>query len=132
MSREGIVAALRSDPRIAYALVFGSTARGSGHAGSDLDIGVGLVPGVYPDPLEFGALVARLEVAAAQSVDLVILDRAAPGLAYRAFRDGEVVFERDHARLVERKARAIVEYLDFEPVERALAEGALRAAARGR
>jgi hypothetical protein len=65
-------------------------------------------------------------------VDLVLLDQAPPGVAYRAFRDGELLFERDHARFVERKARAIVEYLDFEPVERAFAEGALRAARNGR
>jgi hypothetical protein len=29
------------------------------------------------------------------------------------FRDGRVIFERDHRALVERKARAILEYLDF-------------------
>jgi len=131
MAYEAVLATLQEDARIAYALVFGSSARGASHAGSDLDLAVGLACGAHLDPLEIGALVARLEAAAGQHVDLVLLDEAPPGLAYRAFRDGRLLFERDHARLVERKARAIIEYLDFEPVERALAEGALRAAARG-
>lgn len=132
MARDALIQVLAAESRIAYALVFGSSARGTAHAGSDLDIGVGLVAGTRLEPLELGALVSRLEQAAQRDVDLVLLDEAPPGVAYRAFRDGELVLERDHARLAERKARAILEYLDFEPVERALAEGALRAAARGR
>lgn len=56
-----------------------------------------------------------------------------PSVGYRAFRDGRVLIERDHAALVERKARAILEYLDFKPVEERCVAGVLRAAAaRGR
>jgi hypothetical protein len=47
----------------------------------------------------------------------VLLDEAPPGLAYRIFREGRVVLERDRKALVERKTRAILEYLDFKPVE---------------
>ncbi|HET7292099.1 MAG TPA: nucleotidyltransferase domain-containing protein [Vicinamibacteria bacterium] len=128
----GIARALERDPRIAYALVFGSVAREAAHAGSDLDVGVGLVAGASLSHHDIGDLTARLETAVGRTVDLVLLDTAPPGLAFRAFRDGRAVFERDHARLVARKARAILEYLDFQPTERLLAEGALRAAARGR
>jgi hypothetical protein len=71
--------------------------------------------------------------AVGRSVDLVLLDEARPALAYRIFRDGEVIIERDHAALVARKARAILDYLDFKPVEERCAAGILRAtAARGR
>jgi hypothetical protein len=35
-------------------------------------------------------------------VDLVLLDEAGPGLAYRVFRDGRVVFVRDRSTLVDR------------------------------
>jgi hypothetical protein len=65
-------------------------------------------------------------------VDLVLLDEAPSPLAYRAFRDGQVVLERDHAALVARKARAILQYLDFKPIEELCASGVLRAASRGR
>lgn len=132
MVPDSVVAVLKAEPRIAYAVVVGSAARGESHAGSDLDIGIGLTHGTDLDPAELGGLIARLEAAARCDVDLVDLGQAPPGLAYRAFRDAQLLFERDHSRLVEHKARAIVEYLDFEPVERALTEGALRAATRGR
>jgi predicted nucleotidyltransferase len=36
-------AALERDNRIAYALLFGSTARSTAHAGSDLDVAIGLI-----------------------------------------------------------------------------------------
>ena len=58
------------------------------------------------------------------------MDDAEAPLAYRIFRDGRVFLERDHAALVARKAQAILQYLDFKPVEELCAEGVLRAAAR--
>ena len=64
--------------------------------------------------------------------DLVLIDAAPPGLAYRVFRDGVVLVVADRAAFVERKAKAILEYLDFRWVEEACAQGVLAAAARGR
>jgi predicted nucleotidyltransferase len=84
--------ALEAEPDVAYALLFGSAARGTAHAGSDADV----------------------------------------ALAYRIFRDGHLLVERDHGALVARKARAILDHLDFKPVEDLCAAGVLRAAARGR
>jgi hypothetical protein len=40
--------------------------------------------------------------------------------------------EKDRGALVERKTRAILEYLDFRPIEELAARGVLAAAARGR
>ena len=65
-------------------------------------------------------------------MDLILLDEAPPSIAYRAFRDGQVVVERDRAALAARKAQAILEYLDFKPIEERCAAGVLRAAAGGR
>jgi predicted nucleotidyltransferase len=129
---ETIRPALEPDPRIAYALVFGSTARGTARARSDVDVALGLVTGVRLSALDVGELASRLEAAAGRPVDLVLLDEAPPGLAYRVFRDGQVIFARDRRAMSERKARAILEYLDFRPVEEACARGVLAAAARGR
>ena len=64
-------------------------------------------------------------------VDLVLMQEAPPGLAYRVFAGGRVILERDRAALVERKAQAIIDYLDFKPIEELCAGGVL-AAARGR
>ena len=55
-----------------------------------------------------------------------------PGLAYRVFRDGVAVLARDRAMLVERKARAILEYLDFQPIEEAFSEAVLAETAHPR
>jgi predicted nucleotidyltransferase len=124
--------ALAAQPEVAYALLFGSSARGTGHAGSDADVAVELRPGAARDPQALGRLLARLESATGRPVDLVLLDEAAAPLAYRIFRDGQLLLERDHAALVARKTRAILDYLDFKPIEEACAAGVLRAAARGR
>ena len=112
-------------PDIAFAVVFGSCARGNPHAGSDVDIALGFGPGRRPTARELGAIVSRLEEAAGRSVDIVVLDHAPPGLAYRVFRDGVVVLARDRVALTERKVRAILEYLDFQPIERAFSEAVL-------
>jgi predicted nucleotidyltransferase len=122
---------LAEDARIEYALVFGSSARGTAHAGSDLDVAVGLKSSMRLGALELGDLVSRLESAAGCPVDLVVLDEAPPGLAYRVFREGRVIVEKNHGALIERKTRAILEYLDFRPIESLVASGVLTAATHG-
>lgn len=125
-------AILANDPRITYALVFGSTARGTTTPHSDLDVAIGLAPGSRLTGLEIGGLVTALEEAAGREVDLVLLDEAPPALAYRVFRDGKEICVRDRAALVERKTRAILEYLDFKPIEDIFIRGVLGRAGDGR
>jgi predicted nucleotidyltransferase len=120
---------LEDEPDIRYALLFGSGARGALRTDSDLDVAIELRPGAARGSQALGRLVARLETATRRSIDLVLIDEAPSPLAYRIFRDGRVVLERDHAALVARKARAILDYLDFKPVETRCAAGVLHAAA---
>jgi uncharacterized protein len=125
--------ALEAEPDVANAVLFGSRARGSERPDSDVDVAVQLMPGAPRDARAVGGLAARLEAATGHSIGLVLLDEAPPPLAYRIFRDGRLLVERDHAALVARKTRAILDYLDFKPVEDLCAAGVLRgAAARGR
>ncbi len=128
---ERLRSVLEADPRVAFAILFGSRGRGSAHDRSDTDLAVGLARGAQLSVTEIGDLLSRLETAAGGRVDLVLLDEARPGLAYRVFRDGRVVFERDRAALVERKARAILEYLDFRPIEETFTHAVLGAGHRG-
>lgn len=123
---------LDEDERVDYALLFGSSARGTAHAHSDLDIALGLKAGTCMEPLDLGDLVARVERATGRAVDVLLLDEASPAIAYRVFRDGRVIVDRNHRALVERKTRAILEYLDFRPIEALAARGVLAAAAHGR
>jgi predicted nucleotidyltransferase len=67
---------LADDPCVSYALVFGSSARGTAHEGSDLDIAVGLESPARLSALELGDLIARLERASGRSVDIVVVDEA--------------------------------------------------------
>ena len=122
---------LEADPRIAYAILFGSRGRGSAHHASDSDVAIGLARGTTLSAADVGDLLSRLEAAASSPVDLVLLDEAGPGLAYRVFRDGRVIFERDRRALVQRKARAILEYLDFRPIEDTFTRAVLEAGSRG-
>ena len=69
---------LAEDPRIAYALVFGSTARGTAHAGSDLDIAVGLESSARLRALDLGDLIARLEHAGGDALAALAATRAPP------------------------------------------------------
>jgi predicted nucleotidyltransferase len=128
---ERLRSALDVDARVAYALVFGSRARGEGHGRSDTDVAVGLVAGTTLSASDVGDLISRLESAAEGRVDLVLLDEAGPGLAYRIFRDGRVILEKDRAALVARRARAILEYLDFKPIEEKFTRAVLGAGPRG-
>jgi len=131
--RDALRQALEREPDVAYALLFGSHARGTAHAASDVDIAVELRSGAARDVRALGALASRLESAAGRPIDLVLVDEAPIGLAYRIFRDGDLLVERDHGALVARKARAILDYLDWKPMEDLFTQGVLRAAAaRGR
>jgi uncharacterized protein len=129
---DAVSKSLADDPRVAYALVFGSAGWAQAGPHSDLDVALGLAAGTTRGALELGALAARLEEAGGRPVDLVLLDEAPPALAYRVFRDGQLVAVRDPSALAARKARAILEYLDFQPIEELCARGALAAASRGR
>jgi predicted nucleotidyltransferase len=122
---------LEDDARVAYALVFGSAARRDGRPARDVDVAVGLAAGATLSIQDLGDLVSRLEKAAGKAVDLVLMGEAPPALAYRVFAQGHVILERDRAALVARKAQAILDYLDFKPIEDLCARGVL-AAARGR
>ena len=121
---------LSEEPRIDYALVFGSCARDSAHSDSDLDVAIGVSESL--DVHEIGDLIGRLESAAGRAVDLVLLNEAPVALAYRVFRDGVVVLERNRPALVRRKARAVLDYLDFKPIEDLCTRGVLAAAKHGR
>jgi hypothetical protein len=48
------------------------------------------------------------------------------------FRDGRVIVDKNRRTFVEHKTRAILDYLDFRPIEMIAARGVLTAAAHGR
>ncbi|HEY6140167.1 MAG TPA: nucleotidyltransferase domain-containing protein [Thermoanaerobaculia bacterium] len=128
---EALREVLLADERIAYALLFGSMARGDTTPSSDVDVAIGLRSGATFDLHDIGGLIFELQRAVGRDVDVVILNEAPPGLAYRIFRDGRLLVEKDRRARVERQVRAILDYLDYEWVERRCTRGVLERAARG-
>jgi hypothetical protein len=112
---ERLRAALGGGPPLALAVLFGSTARGAMHTGSDVDVAI-----LPEDPaLSLSAeleLQAALEAAARRRVDLVRLDTDDVLLRWEIARAGVPLFECDPGAFARFTAGAALAWLDFEPV----------------
>lgn len=116
-----LMQALRTQPNVRLAVMFGSVARGEARSGSDLDLLVRLREAGYPARTD---LVERLEEAAGRHIQLVSLDQAeaAPLLLADILRDGRVLVDRDRdwprlkgrRHAIERRARQEDERLERE------------------
>lgn len=91
---ERLLEALRKQPSVRLAVIFGSVARGDERERSDLDL---LVRLRRDDYVARADLVERLEVASGRRVQLVSLDQAeaSPLLLADVLRDGRVLVDRD-------------------------------------
>jgi hypothetical protein len=98
---------------VVAAFLFGSTARGTRRAESDVDLGL-LLAGEPPRTLATleldleGKLERRLGV----PVQVVILNLAPPDLVHRVLRDGELLLDRDPSTRVRFEVRSRREYFD--------------------
>jgi len=106
-------------PDVLAAYLFGSRARGTARADSDVDVAL-LVDGAPPPTLEgIGMDVqADLERDLRLPVDLVVLNRAPVDLVHRVLRDGHVVLERDRAARIRFEVDARNRYFDMQPILR--------------
>ncbi len=103
---------------ILEAYVFGSVARGSPQAHSDLDVAVYLAdPRPPSSPFGYAADLAAALMAAldAPSVDVVVLNDAPPLLYHRVLRDGIRILSRDLRATTTREGRALSRYCDWVP-----------------
>ncbi|MDA8110753.1 MAG: nucleotidyltransferase domain-containing protein [Betaproteobacteria bacterium] len=121
METDPLIAALRSlfaryADRIACAYLYGSTARGEAHAGSDIDVAV-LFRETPPASLEgLGLDIAgEIERALGRRADVVVLNRAVPDLVHRILRDGVLLHESDRRMRVAFETRMRAEYFDVVP-----------------
>jgi len=104
---------LNKENRVLVAYLFGSCARGSRTARSDIDIAVLLseIPGKM---LEYYLrLVNGLSQVLGGEVDLVILNKAPPLLKHQIIKHGKLAYCKDEKARIEFEARAEDEYLDF-------------------
>lgn len=112
--------------------VFGSQASGKVTPLSDIDVAVWLYPSVEPSwPLQSDLMGATYEALRTDQVDFVILNRAPPLLQQRAMKTRRMAIVRDFEERVRLETRALLEYLDTQPlrdlatenVQRRLREG---------
>jgi predicted nucleotidyltransferase len=101
---------------IAAAWLFGSVARGTARAGSDVDVGVLFQedPPRTLDGYRFD-LEAELETLLHLPVQLVVLNRAPVDLVQRVLRDGKLLVNQDPSRRIRFEVRTRNEYWDLEP-----------------
>lgn len=99
------------------AYLFGSFARGTPRAGSDVDVAVlhDREPGPTLAESKTG-IESRLEAATGLPVDVVVLDTAPVELVHRVLRDGVLIHEADRSRRVRFEVRARNEYFDLKPI----------------
>jgi predicted nucleotidyltransferase len=105
-----------TDDRLVAAYLFGSVARATASATSDIDVGIlfrTAPPGRLND-VRFN-LEGLLERALGQTVQVVVLNQAPPDLIHRVLRDGRLLVERDRAARIRFEVRARNEYFDLVP-----------------
>lgn len=119
--------ALEAEPDVDAAYVFGSQARGTARARSDVDVAVIFSDGL--DPVERFErridLINKLEDLLGRPVDVVDMEAAGSVLVHQVLKDGGLLFERDAGRRVAVEVRKRREYLDNVHHRRAYLEAVL-------
>ncbi len=106
----------RDHEGIVCVYLYGSTARGETHSGSDLDIAV--LYAEEPPPTLDGlglALGSALEQFMCQPVDVVVLNRAPVDLIHRVLRDGQLLCDCDPSARIRFEVQARNTYFDLLP-----------------
>lgn len=105
---------------VASAYVFGSRARGEAHRESDLDVGVVLDRGAFPDPdaRSAGAIDLASELIGAvhlNDVQVISLIDVPPELAATALREGRRIYRADAETDREETRRILLRHGDLQP-----------------
>lgn len=112
-------ARLTAEPDVVAAWLYGSQARGTATASSDVDVAIltgrGAPRALADLPLD---LESSLEQVTGRPVQVLLLDRAPTDLIHRVLRDGVLLLDRDHTRRVHFEVAARNRYFDMTPVWR--------------
>lgn len=123
-ARDRLAGALDRDGVVAVMLI-GSQARGNPGPLSDVDIAYWHARGLDRDErwnLRLQLIGAAEEALGTSEIDMVPLNEAPPLMQQRAIRDGVRLVDRDRNERVRLETRAIVDYLDTQPLRDALRE----------
>ena len=115
-----IIDYFRARKEVSALYLFGSAAKGRQNAGSDIDVAV-LVDEKKLQEKNFDILRRDYYAASPRltlgSMDIVILNTAPPHLKHRILKTGSLLFDRNRKLRVKFAANAILEYLDYKPIE---------------
>ena len=100
--------------------VFGSAASGRQTQESDIDIAV-LIDESKSKKRDYAVLrnkyYADSPYFSLRPLDIVVLNTASPYLKHRIIKTGKVIFDRNRKLRVRFTTNAIIEYLDYKPIE---------------
>jgi len=116
--RAATTAVLQRHSDVAAAYVFGSVARGTADAESDVDIGVvyrATVRSSAHDDLADELAIAVGRATGTERVDVVDLGAQGPIFCHRVLCEGALIHEADRARRVDFESDTIVRAIDFRP-----------------
>lgn len=115
-----IISYFKSRDEVSALYLFGSAARGRATKDSDIDIAV-LINENQLKKKSFDYFKNDYYNASPSfslgPVDIVILNTASPYLKHRVLKTGEILFDRNRKLRVNFTAKAIMEYIDFRPIE---------------
>jgi len=104
-------------PEIIAVYLYGSRARGTATARSDVDLGVlyraAPVPSLETLPFD---IEAELERGLGAPVEIVVLNDAPVDLVHRVLRDGTLLLDRDPSRRIRFEVKARNEFFDLQPL----------------
>ncbi len=127
--------ALGARPEVVLAYLFGSHARGRPTPISDIDFAVllsGDVPRESYLDAQIGLTQALTRIFRSDEVQVVILNRAPPLLAYKVILEGRILVCRDQVARVRFQVRATQRYFDTRPMRKTLAEAMAKRIREGR
>ena len=123
MWRDALVEHLHGRPEVIAAYLFGSQARGTPRADSDIDVGIWLRH--RPTHLLDGAfdLAGDLAAVLGKPVDVIVMNSAPSDLVHRILRDGQLLVDRDRGARIRFEVRARNDYFDMIPIRDAYRRG---------
>ena len=118
-----LVARLARVEGLVVAYLFGSRARGTASAASDVDVALLMTDAPKTlDDLQLD-VAADLERELGLPIDVVVLNRAPSDLIHRVLRDGELLVENDRSARIRFEVRARNDYFDLARVRDAYRRG---------
>jgi predicted nucleotidyltransferase len=113
-----ISSALKKNPAVAAALLFGSQASGQASPESDIDIALLYNKNAVPSAFDMLTLAQELSDLMHKEVDIVLLNEASPIIAMQAVKNGVPLFISDQKAYQNFEVQLITDYADVKTLRK--------------